>query len=95
MTFDSTIKSKDGLINKFLHFLSNKKRSFYVFPVGSKVNLWYWEEQKEHQLCSLETVVVDGKKSVVLVSLVDGNREVDNLREFDFSEIKTILKFVE
>lgn len=93
MKIGNNIHNKESLIRMAVAFLSEKEDGMYVFPVGTNIKLWYYETQEEHLLLSLELGY--DKKSVILVSIVNNEREVDNLKEFDFSEIKRILKLVE
>lgn len=93
MKIGSNIHNKESLVRMAVSFLNGIGDGVYAFPVGTKAKLWYYGTQEEHLLLSLELGY--DKKSVILVSVVNNEREVDNLKEFDFGEIKSILKLVD
>ena len=88
MNIGKNIKNKEGLLRIVLGFLKENGGA-YVFPANTTLKLWYFEKQEEHRLLSLE--IGADKKSIVIVTIVDGEREVDNLCDFDFGEMKSII----
>lgn len=64
----------------------------YVFPTGTKLNLWLWGNKVAHTLNELH-IFEDG--SIMISTTADGDDQYDRLNEFSWSEIRDISRIVE
>lgn len=64
---------------------------YHKFDPGTVINLYLYEELRPHTLVYVAHNM-DG--TVTLKTIVDGQEYTDNIKEFDFSEIKVVLEIL-
>lgn len=83
------VKSKKNAISNIRQMI--KPGESYFFPENTVMKLYYFEELVDNTMIEIKSLK---NGSVVVITDANGNREMDNIKEFAFSEIKMMHDFI-
>lgn len=82
-------KNKKGLIANIKAIVP--AMFYHQFRPGTTLSLYLYEEPRKH---TLVRIIHNLSGSVTLITIVDGVEYKDDIKEFDFCEIKAILNIL-